>query len=51
VKTLAFIFWLAFAFAIYSGMHGNDTAINGIIGAGIGALIFTGLAVSEWRSR
>lgn len=50
MKTLAAILWLLFAAAIWSYALGNPTAINGIIGAGVMAIVVTALAIIERRT-
>lgn len=47
IGAMAFALWLLFILAVISGMNGNEGAINGIVGAGIGAVIFTALSVFE----
>lgn len=47
VRTLAVVFWLLFGAAIWSYALGNPTAINGIIGAGVCAVVVTSLAIIE----
>jgi hypothetical protein len=44
----AAVFWLVVLLAALDVTRGNPTAINAVIGAGIGALVFTGLA---WDAR
>lgn len=52
VKTfaaVAILGWLITAAAIVSMVLGNPTAINGVIGAGVGAATFTAAAVAMHR--
>jgi hypothetical protein len=42
---IAAIAWLLCGLAVLSMLAGNPTAINGIVGAGLLALTFTGLAI------
>jgi hypothetical protein len=42
---LAILFWLLTGAAAWSMAAGNPTAINGVIGAAAGAVVFTGLAI------
>jgi len=44
----AVLLWLLCGLAVVSHLGGNQTAINGILGAGIGAVLFTALA---WLDR
>jgi hypothetical protein len=44
----AAVFWLVVLLAALDMAHGNPTAINAVIGAGLGALTFTALA---WDAR
>lgn len=47
MKTLAAILWVLCGLALIDHLHGNPTAINGVVGAGGCALIVTTLAVIE----
>ncbi len=47
MKWIAALFWLCFAAAQWAHAHGNPTAINGVVGAGLVAAICTGLAWIE----
>lgn len=44
---IALAMWILTALAAVSMAMGNPTAINGVIGAGIIAVIFTGLAIFD----
>jgi hypothetical protein len=44
---LAALFWACTVLAAVLMALGDTTAINGVIGAGIGAIIFTGLAIFD----
>jgi hypothetical protein len=37
----AVLLWLLFGWAVFDMTHGNPTAINGVIGAGAGAVLAT----------
>ncbi|WP_170208815.1 hypothetical protein [Micromonospora pisi] len=41
---MAAVFWAIFGLAVWSHHAGDPTVVNGIIGAGFGAILFTGLA-------
>lgn len=43
--TIAVIGWLLCAAAFLAMQSGNPTAINGVVGAGLVGLVFTGLAI------
>lgn len=44
MRWIAALFWAALALSLAEMYRGNPTAINGVIGAGAGALITTVLA-------
>ena len=47
LKWVAAAFWVAFAAALVSHINGNPTAINGVIGAGVCAVVCTVLALID----
>ncbi|WP_432158972.1 hypothetical protein [Streptomyces sp. bgisy153] len=46
---IALVLWLATAAAAVSHLNGNPTAINAVIGSGIGALAVSLAALGLWR--
>jgi hypothetical protein len=49
MKILASLFWAACVVAALALANGDEDAINGVVGAGAVAVIFTALAVIEGR--
>ncbi|MCM1972308.1 hypothetical protein [Streptomyces sp. G1] len=50
LAALTVTLWGLFGFAIVDHLNGNPTAVNGIIGAGVGAVLFSWITISGWRS-
>lgn len=50
VAVYALLLWALCGLAVASHISGNQTAINGIIGAAFGAVMFSALAVYLWKS-
>ena len=44
---VALIGWVLCGCAVLAMMAGNPTAINGVVGAGLVAIVFTGLAICD----
>lgn len=47
MKWIAALFWVCTGLAIWSHYDGNPTAVNGVVGAGVCALVTTILAAIE----
>lgn len=48
MRILAGVFWVFTGLAVVALLAGNPAAINGVVGAGVLAVVFTALA---WLSR